>query len=315
MRSLPPLTAIRAFEAAARHKNYTRAGEELGLTQAGVSYQIKNLEQRVGTLLFVRQGRSMELTPAGEALAPRIAQAFAMMESAFSSLGDSEDSVLSIACFQTVATNFLAPRLGAFQLANPGIAVRIEVSNRYVDLEAGEADVALRLSHDVAPGLESHFLMHLGIAPLASPEFIAKHPELQGADPAIPSDKRISPVTGWWKLWDDARSEGRDVDGAAQSRGLEFDSQILDAAAAMSGNGIAILAPALFAAEVKAARLQRIGTGIVRARGAFRLVYPEVRRHSHKVRAFRQWLLREIQTQLADDPDHLLDQTMGAPQG
>ena len=104
MRKLPPLSAIRAFEAAARHKNYTRAGEELGLTQAGVSYQIKSLEQRVGTPLFVRNGRLMELTPAGDALAPRIAQAFASMEAAFSSLGDSDGSILSIACFQTFAT-------------------------------------------------------------------------------------------------------------------------------------------------------------------------------------------------------------------
>ncbi|MBV7265525.1 LysR substrate-binding domain-containing protein [Erythrobacter ani] len=308
MRTLPPLTAIRAFEAAARHKNYTRAGEELGLTQAGVSYQIKNLEQRVGTLLFVRQGRSMELTLAGEALAPRIAQAFAAMESAFALLGENEDSVLSIACFQTFATNFLAPRLGAFQLANPGIAVRIGVSNRYVDLDAGEADLAIRLSREATPELESHFLMDLGIAPFASPQFVARHPELQRANAAIPDEHRISTGTAWWQLWDEAHCTVRGAGGAIQTRGLEFDSQILDAAAAMSGNGIAILAPALFASEAAAGRLQRIGTAIARPGGVFRLVYPGVRQHSPKVRAFRQWLIAEIKQHLGADPDGLLRQ-------
>ncbi|GMN02549.1 LysR substrate-binding domain-containing protein [Erythrobacter sp. MTPC3] len=308
MRNLPPLTAIRAFEAAARHRNYTRAGEELGLTQAAVSYQIRNLEQRVGTVLFKREGRFMELTPAGEALAPKIARAFASMESAFSSLDESEDAVLSIACFQTLATNFLAPRLGAFQLANPGIAVRIEVSDRYADLDAGEADVAIRLSRTVDPGLESHFLMRLGIAPFASPEFIAQHAELRGADPETPEGLRISPGTAWWQVWDTDRCPNSGpADRANLPRGLEFDSQVLDAAAAMSGNGIAILAPALFVSQVADGRLKRIGDAIVWPGGIFQLVYPEVRRHSAKVRAFRRWLTAELESRLAGDPDGVLD--------
>lgn len=185
MRKLPPLAAVRAFEAAARHRNYTRAGEELGLTQAGVSYQIKSLEQRVGTILFVREGRAMQLTPAGEALAQRVSQAFATMESAFAALAKTEEQVLSIACFQTFATKILAPRLGSFQLEHPEIAVRLVVSDAFVDLDAGECDLAIRLSRDAPAGMHVRRLNKLGIAPFASPAFVAANSELQADDPPI----------------------------------------------------------------------------------------------------------------------------------
>lgn len=309
MRTLPPLSAIRAFEAAARHKNYTRAGEELGLTQAGVSYQIRNLEQRVGTVLFVRNGRSMELTPAGEALAPRISQAFISMESAFASLGESEDTVLSIACFQTFATKILAPRLGKFQLEHPEIAVRLDVSDRFVDLEAGECDIAIRLSNEVPAGLVSHFLMRLGVAPFASPAFVERHEDLRAADPSILDAYRISPGNAWWQIWDDARCADRaGQDDGAGLRGLQFDSQVLDGAAAASGDGVALVASTLFTAEIEEGTLQRVGSAIVWPGAKFRLVYPEVRRHSAKVRAFRNWLIPELESLFADTPDGVMDQ-------
>ncbi|MBB3034275.1 LysR substrate-binding domain-containing protein [Alteriqipengyuania lutimaris] len=301
MRQLPPLAAVRAFEAAARHRNYTRAGEELGLTQAGVSYQIKSLEQRVGTVLFVREGRAMRLTPAGEALAQRVSQAFTTMESAFAALAKTEEQVLSIACFQTFATKILAPRLGSFQLEHPEIAVRLVVGDAFVDLEAGECDLAIRLSREEPVGLQVHRLNRLGIAPFASPGFVAAHEILQAEDPDIAEDQRISPNNVWWREWDDARCASHEMT-ERQPRGLEFDSQQLDAAAAISGNGVAILAPTLFHTELTDGRLVRVGTRIVRPGGYFRLLYPEVRGHSPKVRAFRQWLMREIEPCLAADP-------------
>ena len=159
MHRVPPLSAGRAFEAAARHLNYTRAGEELGLTQAGVSYQIRALEERLGEILFVRNGRKMELTPAGMTLAPRITDAFATMDGAFTALQRAEDSVLAIACFETFATKVLAPRLGDFQIAHPEFAVRLVVSDEFVDLEAGSCDVAIRLSQSVPSSLSSHDLI------------------------------------------------------------------------------------------------------------------------------------------------------------
>ncbi|MHA7820683.1 MAG: LysR substrate-binding domain-containing protein [Erythrobacter sp.] len=296
MRRLPPLAAIRAFEAAARHLNYTRAGEELGLTQAGVSYQIRNLEERVGTPLFVRNGRAMKLTPAGEALAPRIAQAFAGMEAAFASLGEDDGAVLSIACFQSFATTILAPRLGSFQVAHPNIAVRLVISDRFVDLDSGECDCAIRLSLDVPRGAEALELAPLEIAPFASPDLIGSHPELDADDPDIPDDLRLSSGNIWWEAWDAARCVERGDKGTGRRppRGLEFGSQVLDSAAATSGNGIALIAALLFSGEIRAGKLVRVGARTVRPGGSFRLLYPEVRRHSPKVKAFRDWIRSEL---------------------
>ncbi|WP_271079015.1 LysR substrate-binding domain-containing protein [Aurantiacibacter sp. MUD61] len=303
MRNLPPLSAIRGFEAAARHKNFTRAGEELGLTQAAVSYQIKNLEQRVGMPLFVREGRTMELTAAGEALAPQIAHAFTVMQNAFDDLGGNDDAVLSIACFQSFAAKVLAPRLGKFQLANPQIALRLEVSNSFVDLEAGECDVAIRLSHSVPKGLEQHPLMQHEIAAFATPDFIAANPQFAGDDPALPDDDRISPGSSWWDLWDAARCDDRkDKAATGTKRGLQFDSQVLDAAAAASGNGVALLSPELFHAEIENGALIQVGSRVLKPDAQYRLIYPEVRRNSEKVRAFRIWLLREFADAFGESP-------------
>lgn len=296
MRKLPPLAAIRAFEAAARHLNYTRAGEELGLTQAAVSYQIRNLEQRVGAPLFMRNGRTMELTATGRALAPRISQAFEAMEGAFAAIGEEEGSVLAIACFQTFATKILAPRLGAFQLAHPEIAVRLVVGDEFVDLESGGCDIAIRLSRDVPKGLEVHELAPLAIAPLACPDFIARNPQLAkpkaGAGSAIDEAQRISAGNALWQEWDAAHCVERAERMTA--RGLEFDSQVLDGAAALGGNGVAMLAPLLFAQEIADGSLVQIGEKSVYPDSTFRLIYPEVRRHSAKVRAFRDWMRAEM---------------------
>lgn len=299
MPNLPPLSAIRAFEAAARHRNYTRAGEELGLTQAAVSYQIKSLEQRVGAVLFMRSGRNMELTPAGQQLAPRIAQAFATLERAFADFSEGEESVLTIACFQSYASKFLAPRLGKFQLANPDIAVRLDVGDHFVDLEAGECDVAIRLSADVPDSLMSYDLEPLELAPCASAEFIAQHDWPLSGRPQIPGELRISPGFDWWALWDAASGVAM-PDGVRSQRGLQFDTQVLDAAAAMSGDGVAILATFLFSEEFASGRLQRIGVEPAYPGQMFRLIYPEARRHSAKVRAFRAWLLQEHGHELTD---------------
>src|SRR5919202_6175978 len=124
MRRLPPLAAVRAFEAAARHENFTLAAAELGLTQAAVSYQIKLLEDRLGVPLFVRSKRRVTLSDAGRRVAPLVSTAFDGISEAFAGLVDDDESVLTISTTQTFASNWLAARLGAFQLARPELAVR-----------------------------------------------------------------------------------------------------------------------------------------------------------------------------------------------
>ncbi|MEL6530570.1 MAG: LysR substrate-binding domain-containing protein [Pseudomonadota bacterium] len=304
MSNLPPLAAIRVFEAAARHANFTRAAGELGLTQAGVSYQIKVLEERVGTVLFVRQGRGMALTPAGEALAPRISQAFADMQGAFEGLRGDDNAVLSVACAETMATQFLAPRLGCFQLAHPDIAVRIDVSDLIVDLDAGACDVAIRFTRDPPERLHSHFLMRGGIAPMASPAFAEARALRLPAD--LSRDCRVSPDYTWWDRWDEATCHKHDGSSSKAVGALQFDSQVLDAQAASSGHGAALLMPPMFMNEVADGRLVRPFAEVAWLTHSFRLVYPEVRKGSAKVRAFRTWLDKELRDLMGDDPEGFL---------
>ncbi len=309
MSNLPPLAAIRVFEAAARHGNFTRAAEELGLTQAGVSYQIKVLEERVGAVLFVRRGRGMALTAAGEALSPRISKAFADMEGAFETLRGDDGAVLSVACAQTMATQFLAPRLGCFQLAHPDIAVRIDVSDRIVDLEAGECDVAIRFTQHPPERLHCHFLMRAGIAPMASSAFVEANSLAQPAD--LTRNRRVSPDYPWWERWDEATCSQHDGSLATGSGALQFDSQTLDAQAAISGHGAALLMPSMFMAEMADGRLVRPFGEVAWLTHSFRLVYPEVRKNSAKVRAFRSWLSTELRELVGDDPEGFLVESGG----
>ena len=119
MATLPPLAAIRIFESVARHGNFSRAAAELNMTQSAVSYQIKLLEDFVGAPLFVRQARGVILSPKGETIAPTVRRALGDLTQCFRLIRDESNSVLAISTMQTIAGNWLAPRLGGFQLLHP----------------------------------------------------------------------------------------------------------------------------------------------------------------------------------------------------
>ncbi|MGO1081029.1 LysR family transcriptional regulator, partial [Inquilinus sp. CA228] len=125
---LPPLAAVRAFEAAARHGSVTRAAEELGMTQAAVSYQIKVLEERIGAPLFLRKPRRIELTDLGRQFAPAVTQAFELLGAAYAAARGGARGTLVVSTLPTLAANWLARRLGRFQAAHPDLIVRIETS-------------------------------------------------------------------------------------------------------------------------------------------------------------------------------------------
>ena len=152
MRRLPPLAAIRAFEAAARNESFTAAAAELGLTQAAVSYQVKALEERLGAPLFVRERGRARLTPLGHRLLPTLSQAFDSIEAAFATQREEDESLLTITTTHTFANTWLAWRLGAFQMAHPDLAVRMATSNDIVDVKAGDADMAIRAGPGNWPG-------------------------------------------------------------------------------------------------------------------------------------------------------------------
>lgn len=303
MPALPPLAAVRVFEAAARLENFSRAADELAMTQAGVSYQIKLLEERLGAPLFVRRGRGIELTPMGRRIAPRISEAFAGMSEAFATVAAENESVLSITTSRTFATNWLAGRLGAFNLARPGLAVRLHVSDELVDLAGGENDIAIRGIRAPEPGQDAHFLIRQMVVPMASPGFLQRHPVREPID--LLTVPRLSPEDEWWQLWFDLFDDPALC--CARGSGLRFDSQVLDGQAAIAGHGVAVLFPFMFRDAIAAGQLVPLFPDHAAEPNGFWLVVPEHKRRLAKVRAFRDWLIAEVRASAAGLPEEWLE--------
>lgn len=290
-RALPPLAAIRCFEAAARHLNFTQAAKELGMTQAAVSYQIKSLEGRLGAPLFIRGSRGIALSDLGARLAPAVSESFAQLRAAFDQVTSSNESVLNITALPTFATNWLVPRLGAFQLAHPEIAVRLDTSHKMIDFAREDFDVGLRSGGGVWPGLAAHHIMPAAYTPMLSPGLLAKHGSLHRPQELLDLPL-IDPTDPWWKAWF-AEACVPDAD-LAKSSGIQVMNQQLSGRAALAGQGVAILMPALFAEEIAEGRLVQPFPLIRNAPDEhYWLVYPEARRRLKKVRAFRDWILAE----------------------
>ncbi len=298
MRNLPPLSAIRVFESAARHGNFTRAAEELNMTQAAVSYQMRVLEERIGVSLFHRVKRRVELTEIGARIAPLITRAFDNIDDAFAAARADNDRVLTISCSQSFSTEWLAVRLGKFQLKHPEIAVRLDTTDRVVDLAASDVDVAIRTSAEPWPDHANHFLMRTPLAPMAHPDFLAQYPVNSAAD--ILALRRISPNDLWWNLW--AAAQGLEPPAEVEG-GIRLDSQVMDANAAKVQHGVAILNPALFQREVRRGDLVRAHPAVAFEPRHYWLVYPEHKRRSAKISAFRDWILDEFAEEAARDTE------------
>ena len=285
-----PLSAIRVFEAAARHASFTRAADELGITQAAVSWQVKALETRLGQKLFVRRTREVALTPSGERLARAATEAVTLLRSALSDLTETAEGVLSITTLPSFATQWLAPRLGEFQLAHPKIAVRLETAGRVVDLHREPVDVAIRSGDGDWPGLESHLLMPSDLTPVCSPQFADS---LGGFD--HPRDLIAAPRIGLeseWALWFAAAGLS-DVAAAPPAARLIADTQTVEVGLALAGRGLALASRALFATEFAQGRLIQPFPILARYSGGLWVCYPRDRRRAPKIAAFRDWILAQ----------------------
>lgn len=283
---LPPLSALRAFEAAARHQSYTRAAAELFMTQAAVSYQIKSLETRLGAALFRRQGRHVVLTDTGERLGAAVVDAFARLRRAFAAELAQAQEVLSITALPTIAGNWLAPRLGEFQIAHPNLAVRIDTSIVLADIADGAFDVGLRVGVGPWPGLDAHRLMQSTYTAVCAPETLAARRLKK------PADLLRMPLYGrplWWREW--FRTAG--VPDAAVAAMVEMDLgvQSFEVKAALANHGAAMITPAFFADDLASGRLVAPFAVEVREPASYWLVYASARANSPKIAAFRQWLL------------------------
>ncbi|KPP83992.1 MAG: LysR family transcriptional regulator, glycine cleavage system transcriptional activator [Rhodobacteraceae bacterium HLUCCA08] len=171
---LPPLTALRAFEAAARHLSFAKAADELNVTPAALSFQIRNLEDHLGQPLFRRRNRAVDLTEAGRTLAPGTTEGFAALQSAWAAtrrLGDTTRLVVTAG--PAFTAKWLAPRLFQFVGANPDIELRFSASLRIMDFARDEIDVAIRFGQEVEAGLFSRVLVEEWVTPMVAPDLAA----------------------------------------------------------------------------------------------------------------------------------------------
>ena len=268
------------------------------MTQAAVSNQVKLLEQRLGIALFRKSGRGVVLTPAGERIAPQVSTALDGLAEAFATARAEDEAVMAISAPGTFSTNWLAGRLGGFQVARPELAVRVLVSDAIIDLAASDADVAIRGAPGPWPGLISHFLMRMPFTVMASPAFIAAHPPIRTPDDLL-GLPRVSPDDSWWELW--FESVFGDAVVASQP-GVDFQSQVHIGNAALAGHGLAMLSPPMWLSPIAEGRLVQVLPQMVYYKNSFWLVYPEHKRNLTKIRAFRDWLLADVKASLGDDP-------------
>ncbi|WP_342361258.1 transcriptional regulator GcvA [Terrarubrum flagellatum] len=289
---VPPLSAVRAFEAAARHQSFTRAAEELGMTQAAVSYQIRLLEDRIGTPLFVRQPRQVTLTATGQKLAGPVTKALNALANAFAEATRSQRSVLSITALHTLAMTWLTPRLADFQAANPGLEIRVDASERLVDFADEPFDVGVRFGAGGWPGLIEHKLFNTRYTPVCTPELRDQFDFREPAD--LLKARLLGDVDGAWRRW---FAEVGAADAATAAKpSLTLYTQTMDVQAALRSYGVALVMPMFFNDELSSGRLVQPFPHMMMDEKAYWLIYPEGRAKERKIRLFREWLLAEAAT-------------------
>lgn len=288
-RQIPPLSAVRVFEAAARHLNFTRAGEELAMTQAAVSYQIRMIEDRLGTPLFVRTGRRVSLSPAGQRLAHPVSAAFDMLDQAFGKVREAESGVLTISAAPGIAASWLGPRLARFQLSKPDIAIRLLATGELADFSHGEVDIGIRIGRGDWPGLRSIELFPAEFTPMCSPAYLARVGPFDRPEQLL-SVLRLNSDDIWWRAW--FSQVGVPIPDDFARFSLHVDSQVIEGMAATAGEGVAMLTPRFWPFELATGRLVQIFPHVGRS-GSFWMAYPEHKHGSPKVKAFREWLMAE----------------------
>ena len=277
------LNTLRAFEAAARHLNFTRAADELCVTQAAVSHQVKTLEDQLGRVLFRRTARGLVLTDEGATLAPTVADSFSRLERALHAirLGGPQE-VLTVGVVGTFAVGFLLPRLAEFRAQHPRIDLRLLSNNNKVDLASDNLDFAIRFGDGAWRSVEAQHLMNAPMTPLCSP---AASKLLNHADDLSKFALLRSYRVEDWATWLSAA-------GAKQvtARGPMFDASSTMVQAAMLGQGVALAPPIMFTRELEQGRLVQPFALEVDV-GSYWLTRLTSKQQTPAMIAFRTWLV------------------------
>jgi len=308
---LPPLNALKAFEAAARHASFRRAAGELHVSPAAISHQIKNLEDHLGIALFHRGNRALTLTSAGEAALPLLQEGFGRLAAAVRQLrAGAPQAPLRLCAPPSFAAKWLLPRVSRYAVDHPGLDIRLSASLDMI-AEHAEAepdkegpgqpgiDLAVRFGDGDHPGCRVDKLMAVVALPLCSPRLQAgERPLRQPADlrhHVLLHDDTDYPERPNWRAWLAAAG----VEGIDAARGLRFNQAALALEAAVEGRGVALSLEPLARADRAAGRLVAPFDVSLTLRSAYYLVSAETAAEAPANAAFRQWLLAEAAAESA----------------
>lgn len=315
-RKLPPLTALKAFEAAARLGSFREAAEELSVSQSAISHQVKHLEDQLGIELFVRTPRAVELGPAGAAYFPVIREAFdRIADGTKQLLSPQEEYVLTVQMYSTFAVRWLMPRLQGFQQAHPDIQIRVNISQVDADFSDRGIDLAVMIGQRRRDRVHYEYLFSPTMLAVCSPRYIDKL-KSEGRHLEAPEDLaghsilEVYPSANDWPVWLEANNV-QDVDPDA---GLRFDSYDHALKMAARGMGVALAMQPYVAEDIEAGHLVDIfPERRVRTIGHWFLTYPKDRANVRKIRLFQNWLQGQISEDATLSP--LIDAAMAAPAG
>lgn len=289
---LPPLNALRTFEAAARHLSFTKAAEELFVTQTAVSHQIKALEEHLGVALFRRLNRRLMLTDEGQLLLPPVRDAFMALEGGVRALSERRGGALTISATPSFGAKWLAGRIGRFQALHPEFEIQLTATPRLVDFAREGIDCGVRYGTGDWPGLRAERLFDAELIPVCSPGLRDGPPPL-----CCPDDfRRLTLIhvlddMDDWRMW----LKAANVAGVDPEKGLKFDSTPMALDAAASGAGIAIARRRLVEEDLASGRLV-VPFDVQLLDGcAYYFVAPEGRADLPKIAMFREWLFVEAE--------------------
>jgi LysR family transcriptional regulator, glycine cleavage system transcriptional activator len=292
-RSLPPLPALRAFDAAARLGNFSRAAQEIHVTPSAISHQIKSLETFLGQPMFVRNGRrQVILTAEGKFFAERVAAALLSVGQAADQLRHAQRNRLTVSVLPSFAARWLMPRIGRFVDRHAGLELTVRSSTKHTDFLREEVDLAVRFGGGRWPGLQSELFMRDRLFPVVSPKL------LRGKKP-----RRAIDLNDW--PWLESDPEGWERWFAAANtplpknkRRLDFGDASLTLQVAIDGGGIAMSRASIAGAEVARGSVVRLVPSIEAvSQYSYYFVWPAQATLSQQAQAFRGWLVDEIKAE------------------
>jgi LysR family glycine cleavage system transcriptional activator len=293
------LNSLRAFEAAARHLSFTKAAEELNVTPAAISHQIKALEGFLGVVLFRRLTRALRLTDAGQAAFPKVREGFDNLAEAIQILrAEEETNVLTVSVSPSFGAKWLVPRLDRFRAAHPDLDIRIDATDRLADFQGDNVDVALRYGKGEYPGLRIDKLADVEMVPVCGPALLEgpqplRRPEDLAYHTLLHLDWILEEQTSpSWRMWLLAAG----VPEVDATRGPRFSMESMMVQAAIEGQGVALAKTVLVDGDLAAGRLvMPFDLSVCDPLNfAYYVVSPTQTAEAPKVAAFRTWVLSEV---------------------